>query len=132
MGSRSSIFVMSLVTAWGLSGCGDSASPHLGTVNQAYENIEQLQRDGVPTGEFSMTQFAIQEDGTIEFKYYTKGRPEDQKLIDPAIEQARKLTSIIRQQHTVKLTFVDGNPMMTLNDKPVGTGDIIKTVVLEK
>lgn len=118
-----------------LSGCGgDDASHKQRETVRPYENLDELNAmiGGVPIDDFSGTGFEFKPDGVIEFRYFTYGRPEDNALIEPAIEKARQLTATLRKNHSFKLIFVDGDPALTIDEKPVGTGEVIRTVVLEK
>ena len=72
----------------------------------------------------------INDEGEIVFTYYTYGEPEDQELIEPAIRKAEQLTTILRKNYVVKLVFIDGNPMLEINDQKLGTGEEIRTVIL--
>ena len=95
-----------------------------------YVDFQDLNDRGVPTDGFSMTGFELKPDNTIELRFYTHGKPEDRKLIEPTIEKVEYLTQNLRKKHPIRVVFVDGNPFMTSNDKPVGTGEVIKEVNL--
>jgi hypothetical protein len=113
-------------------GCDDtSTSPPTSTV-RPYSDVAELESRGVPSGDFSMTAFAVQRDGLIRFTYYTNGTKDAHGLIEPAVAEARQLTATLRQSHAVELVFIDGNPNMTVNDQPTGTGKVLRTVRFEK
>ena len=116
----------------GLPGCDEATPPTSAPSVQPYTDLAELESRGVPSGDFSMTSFAIQQDGLIRFTYYTDGTSEAHGLIDPAIEEARHLTINLRESHPIELVFVDGNPHMTVNDQPVGTGEVLRTVRLDQ
>jgi hypothetical protein len=79
---------------------------------------------------YSMLGYQQESDGTISLRFFTHGKAEDKDLIDPTIERLKYLTQNLSKEHAIHAVFVDGNPMMTVNDKPVGTGDVIREVTL--
>lgn len=125
--------VVALAVVALLSGCGrsGSSSPGVSAV-RPYQSLEELEREGVPIGRFSATAWRLREDGVIEFDYYTYGKSEDLQLIEPAIEEARQITSALRQQYPVELVFFDGNPTMVINGERVGTGEVVRRMSLER
>jgi len=95
-----------------------------------YADYQDLVTRRVPTDGFVMTGYQLESDNTIEFRFCTHGKPEDKELIDPTIERVKYLTQNLTKEHPIHLVFVDGVPHMTLNGKPVGTGEVIRELTL--
>jgi len=93
-----------------------------------YQDLKD-RRDVLSDG-FSMLGFQLESDNTITLRFYTHGKPEDKALVDPTIERVKSLTQNLVKDHTIHAVFIDGNPMMTVNGKPVGTGEVIGEITL--
>jgi hypothetical protein len=93
-----------------------------------YADYQDLVTRRVPTDGFAMTGYQLESDSTIELRFCTHGKPEDKELIDPTIERVKYLTQNLSKEHPIHVVFVDGVPHMTVNDKPVGTGEVIREV----
>jgi len=92
---------------------------------QDLKNRRDLLSDG-----YSMLGYQLESDGTISLRFFTHGKPEDKDLVDPTIERLKHLTQNLTKEHAIHAVFIDGNPMMTVNDKPVGTGEVIREITL--
>jgi hypothetical protein len=126
------IFVSAIFAAIVLNGCSPAGS---GTTiglasDKPYVDYQDLYDRGVPTDGFLMTGFELKQDNTIVLRFNTHGKPGDNKVIEPAIEKAKYLTQNLRKQHPIRIEFIDGHPNMTLDDKPLGTGAVIREVTL--
>ena len=95
-----------------------------------YTDYEDLKARRVPTYDFSMTGYQLESNSTIDFRFYTHGKPEDRAQIDPTIKTIKYLTQNLNREHPIHLVFYDGNPHMTSSGKPVGTGEVIREVTL--
>ena len=96
-----------------------------------YENIDDFNKRGVSTDGFSATTFQVKE-SAIEISCFTHGKPEDKKLIEPSIAKLDHMTKKLQGQYKVTIKYYDGNPNMTIDDKPVGTGEIVRTAMFPK
>ena len=120
--------------AIGVTGCERTtiSGPTLSVeTDKPFVDFQDLKkrRDLLSDG-YSMLAYQLESDGTISLRFFTHGKPEDKDLIDPTIERLKNLTQILTKEHAVHAVFVDGNPMMTMNGKPVGTGEVIREVTL--
>jgi hypothetical protein len=123
--------VVALVgVAIGAGGCSPGTTKIGWASDKPYVDYPDLFDRGVPTDGFSMTGFALETNNTIELRFNTYGKPEDKKLIEPTIEKAKYLTQNLRKKYPIRVVFIDGNPHMTMDDKPVGTGEVIREVIL--
>jgi hypothetical protein len=127
------VFVSVIIaTTMVLNGCSPAESGmKLGLASgKPYVDYQDLYDRGAPTDGFLMAGFELKQDNTIVLHFNTHGKPEDKKLIEPTIKKAVYLTQNLRKQHPIRLVFIDGNPRMTLDGKPIGTGAIIREVTL--
>ena len=92
---------------------------------QDLKNRRDLLSDG-----YSMLGYQLESDSTISLRFYTHGKPEDKELVDPTIERVKSLTQNLVREHPIHAVFIDGNPMMTVNGKPVGSGEVIREITL--
>ena len=120
--------------AIGVTGCERTtiSGPTLSVeTDKPFVDFQDLKkrRDLLSDG-YSMLAYQLESDGTISLRFFTHGKPEDKDLVDPTIERLKNLTQILTKEHAVHAVFVDGNPMMTMNGKPVGTGEVIREVTL--
>ena len=131
MKKMSAVFVVMVGVAIGITGCqrsaGGGASFRVET-GKPYADYQDLVTRRVPTDGFSMTGYQLESDNTIEFRFCTHGKPEDKEVIEPTIERVKYLTQNLSKEHPIHLVFVDGVPHMTVNGKPVGTGEVIREV----
>ena len=95
-----------------------------------YADYQDLVTRRVPTDGFSMTGYRLESDNRIEFRFCTHGKAEDKELIEPTIERVKYLTQNLSKEHPIHVVFFDGVPHMTMNGKPVGTGEVIREVTL--
>jgi len=120
--------------AIGVTGCERTtiSGPTLSVeTDKPFVDFQDLKkrRDLLSDG-YSMLAYQLESDGTISLRFFTHGKPEDKDLVDPTIERLKNLTQVLTKEHAVHAVFVDGNPMMTMNGKPVGTGEVIREVTL--
>jgi hypothetical protein len=130
---RMFVFVSAIIaTAIVLYGCSPAESGmKIGLASdKPYVDYQDLYDRGAPTDGFLMAGFDLKQDNTIVLHFNTHGKPEDEKLIEPTIKKATYLTQHLRKQHPIRLVFIDGSPRVTLDDKPIGTGAIIREVAL--
>ncbi|MFZ0276634.1 MAG: hypothetical protein WA254_22195 [Candidatus Sulfotelmatobacter sp.] len=95
-----------------------------------YVDYEDLRRRRLPDDGFSMTGYQLESDNTLDLRFYTHGKPDDSKLIDPTIERVKYLTQNLSKQYPIHIVFVDGNPFLKVNGQPVGTGGLIREIDL--
>ena len=122
-----------LITAFRCIGCSvslDRSGAGKPYSDRQFDSYEDLYDRGVPTDDFSATSFALASEDTIEIRFYTKARPGDEKMIDPSIKKIEYLTEKLRKRYKVKVMYYDGNPNVTINDQPQGTGSVLRTVEL--
>lgn len=95
-----------------------------------YVDYEDLRRRKLPDDGFSMTAYQLESDNTLDLRFYTHGKPDDSKLIDPTIERVKHLTQNLSKQYPIHIIFVDGNPFLKVNGQSVGTGEVIREIDL--
>jgi len=93
-----------------------------------YVDYQDLRDRRLPDDGFSMTAYQLESDNALDLRFYTHGKPEDKELIEPTIERVKYLTQNLSKQYQIHVVFVDGNPMMTVGGKPVGTGEVIREI----
>ncbi|HKV39700.1 MAG TPA: hypothetical protein VJX67_10845 [Blastocatellia bacterium] len=127
------VYVGVLMLVLGCCGCSTSVSRSAAGQpypERQFENYQDLYDRGAPTDDFSETTFNLTSDNTIEIHCYTKGRPGDEKLVEPSIKKLEYLTEKLRKQYKVRVIYYDGNPNLTVNDQQQGTGAVLRTVEL--
>jgi hypothetical protein len=77
-----------------------------------------------------MSGYQLESDNTLDLRFYTHGKPEDNKLIDPTIERVKYLTQNLSKQYPIHIVFVDGNPFVKINGVTEGTGAVIREIDL--
>ena len=95
-----------------------------------YVDYEDLRRRKLPDDGFSMTGYQLESDNTLDLRFYTHGKPDDSKLIDPTVERVKFLTQNLSKQYPIHIIFVDGNPFVKMNGVTEGTGVVIREVDL--
>jgi hypothetical protein len=95
-----------------------------------YVDYEDLRNRKLPDDGFSMTAYQLESDNTIDLRFYTNGKPDDNKLIEPTIENVKYLTQNLSKQYPIHIFFIDGNPFLQVNGKSVGTGEVMRDVTL--
>jgi len=95
-----------------------------------YADYQDLRTRRVDTDGFLATGFQLESDNTIDLRFYTHGKPEDKELIEPTINRVKYLSQNLTKEHPVHVVFYDGDPKMTMNGKPVGTGEVLKEITL--
>jgi hypothetical protein len=95
-----------------------------------YVDYEDLRRRKLPDDGFSMTGYQLESDNTLDLRFYTHGKPDDSKLIEPTIERVKYLTQNLSKQYPIHIIFVDGNPFVKVNGKSEGTGVVIREIDL--
>lgn len=125
---RSLLFAVLPLFGLTMSGCDDTTSAPTTPSVRPYADVADLESRGVPTDHFAMTGYAVQRDGRIRLTYYADGSAETEDLIHAAIEDARQLTTTLRQSHPIELVFID----MTVDDPSTGTNEVLRTVQLDQ
>ena len=124
------VVVVMLVVALGirglLTGKGGGATFTVDT-GKPYADFQDL-KHRLPDDGFSMTGYQLEPDNTIELRFYTHGKPEDKELVEPTIKRVKYLTQNLTKDHPIHVVFYDGNPHLTVNGQPVGTGAVIQEV----
>jgi hypothetical protein len=95
-----------------------------------YVDYQDLRHRELPDDGFSMTGYQLESDNTLDLRFYTHGKPDDNKLIEPTIEKVKYLTQNLSKQYPIHIVFVDGNPFVKVNGKSEGTGEVIREVTL--
>jgi hypothetical protein len=127
------VAVLLVGVAIGITGCqsgaGGGASFRVET-GKPYADYQDLRNRRLPDDGFSMTAYQLESDNTIDLRFYTHGKPDDKKLIEPTLERVKYLTQNLSKEHPIHVVFTDGNPMLKINGQPVGTGEVIQEVTL--
>jgi hypothetical protein len=95
-----------------------------------YVDYQDLRNRKLPDDGFSMTGYQLESDNTLDLRFYTHGKPDDNKLIEPTLSRVKYLTQNLSKQYPIHIVFVDGNPFLKVNGKSQGTGEVIREVDL--
>jgi len=125
------VVVVMVGVAIGIRGCYQSGARITVDTGKPFVDYQDLKnRNDMLADGYSMLAYQLESDNTISLRFYTHGKPEDKQLVDPTIERVKNLTLNLNKEHPIHLVFYDGNPHMTLNGKPVGTGEVIQEITL--
>ncbi|MGB8969656.1 MAG: hypothetical protein WCC16_12715 [Candidatus Sulfotelmatobacter sp.] len=95
-----------------------------------YVDYQDLRNRKLPYDGFSMKGYKLESDNTLDLSFYTHGKPDDNKLIEPTIERVKYLTQNLSKQYPIHIVFVDGNPFVKMNGVTEGTGVVIREIDL--
>jgi hypothetical protein len=129
----SKLMILVVLMGWSCAACSgpkDKLEIRAGAQKQ-FESYDDLFDRGIPADDFSHTAFNLDGD-VIQVDCYTKSSTKgpDSGMINSSVAKLTEMVDKLRAKYSVNLIYHDGDPIITVNNEPSGTGSIIRTVSL--
>lgn len=127
------ILLFSILALFFLTSCSNS-SIHTSDnkLERPFIDYADLEDRRLKVRPYAFVMYRISDIEILEVEYYSHGNIDAINQIDGRIEYIKFMTQNIRNEHPVKLSFIDGDPTKLVDGNPPGTFKVIKQIYLPK